>query len=257
MTIRFLVLILCYPLYVTADKIELHGKDWSATFEKFSAQGTIVIYDERHQDDIYYVHNKERAVKRFSPASTFKIAHSLFALDAGLIESKDQVYPWDEKNRPVNNWNQDQTLESAMKYSTVWVFENFAKELGDAKELEYLKKLAYGNQKTGKSPFWIAGDLAISAVEQVQFLRSLYHETLPFKKEHQALIKSVMTLPTEENLTLRGKTGWDGKVGWIVGWAETKQGAVFFALNIDTPRKMKDLPARADILAEVLKELIL
>ena len=37
----------------------------------------------------------ERAGKRYSPASTFKVPHTLFALDAGVVKDEFQVFPWD------------------------------------------------------------------------------------------------------------------------------------------------------------------
>jgi hypothetical protein len=35
----------------------------------------------------------------------------------------------------------DQNLRSAMRNSTVWVYERFAKELGDARETAYMRKI--------------------------------------------------------------------------------------------------------------------
>ena len=43
------------------------------------------------------------------------------------------------------------------------------------------------------------------------------------------------------NWILRAKTGWEGRMGWWVGWVEWPTGLVFFALNIDTPNRMDDL----------------
>lgn len=36
------------------------------------------------------VFNEPRAQKRFYPASTYKIPHTLFALDAGLVKDESQ-----------------------------------------------------------------------------------------------------------------------------------------------------------------------
>ena len=36
--------------------------------------------------------DEKRAVMRFSPASTFKIAHSLIALDLGIVKNVDEVF---------------------------------------------------------------------------------------------------------------------------------------------------------------------
>lgn len=48
----------------------------------------------------------------------------------------------------------------------------------------------------GKAPFWVKGDLAISAFEQVAFLQRFYRNELPFEVTHQRLVKDVMVNKT-------------------------------------------------------------
>ena len=50
-----------------------------------------------------------------------------------------------------------------------------------------------------------------------------------------------MIVEAGRNWILRAKTGWEGRMGWWVGWVEWPTGPVFFALNIDTPNRMDDL----------------
>ena len=71
--------------------------------------------------------------------------------------------------------------------------------------------------------------------------RKLYHNELPFRVEHQRLVKDLMIVEAGRNWILRAKTGWEGRMGWWVGWVEWPTGPVFFALNIDTPNRMDDL----------------
>ena len=61
----------------------LTGGSFSANF----AKGTIVVADERQTDRVILVFDQVRSEKRYSPASTFKIPHTLFALDAGAAMS--------------------------------------------------------------------------------------------------------------------------------------------------------------------------
>ena len=96
---------------------------------------------------------------------------------------------------------------------------------------------------------------AISAQEQVAFLRKLYRNALPFRVEHQRLVKDLMINEAEFDWILRAKTGWDGKVGWWVGWVEWPAGPVFFALNIDTPNRTGDLDKRQAIVRAVLRSI--
>ncbi len=231
-------------------------QDWEAVFAKFDAVGTIVVVDERKGAAGSYVFNLERAKTQLSPASTFKIPHALFALDAGVLRDEFQVIPWDGVKRGYEAWNRDQTLRSSMRHSVVWVYQTFEKALGEEREREYLKKIAYGNaDPTGESPFWVEGNLAISAYEQIDFLQRLYRNKLPFSVANQRLVKDVMLLGAGSDWILRGKTGWSGTVGWWVGWVERPEGSVFFALNIDTPNRVDDLFKREAIARQILESL--
>jgi beta-lactamase class D len=230
--------------------------DWAGFFAAAEARGTIVIVDERGGREVRHTFDADRAARRFSPASTFKIPHSLFALDAGVLRDEFQVFAWDGVKRWLDEWNQDQTLRSAMRNSTVWVYEHFASSLGDAREADYLQKIGYGNASVaGEAPFWVEGDLAISANEQLEFLRRLYRNQLPFASDHQRLVKDVMVNEAGWDWILRAKTGWSGKIGWWVGWVEWPDGPVFFALNIDTPKRTADLAKRKDITRNILRSL--
>ncbi len=51
--------------------------------------------------------------KRFPSASTFKILHTLIALNEGLIRSEYDVLKGDAKKRSYTAWNKDQTLEDS------------------------------------------------------------------------------------------------------------------------------------------------
>lgn len=230
--------------------------DWAGFFSDADALGSLLVADERTGSPGTWVHGLERARRRYTPASTFKIPHSLFALDAGLLKDEFQLIPWDRVTRPTPAWNGDQTLRSAMRHSVVWVYQRFADELGPQREAGYLRAIDYGNGKvTGNAPFWVEGDLAVSCIEQIAFLRRLYRNELPFRVEHQRLVKDVMVVEAGRDWILRAKTGWSGKIGRWVGWVEWPGGPVFFALNIDTPQRLDDLPKREAITRAVLRSI--
>ena len=75
--------------------------------------------DERQTDRVILVFDQVRSEKRYSPASTFKIPHTIFALDAGAARDEFQVFRWDGIKRSFAAHNQDQDLRSAMRNSTV------------------------------------------------------------------------------------------------------------------------------------------
>ncbi|HYD59809.1 MAG TPA: class D beta-lactamase [Noviherbaspirillum sp.] len=231
--------------------------DWDKHFREFDAKGTIVVADERANVRSTSVHDESRARRRYSPASTFKIPHTLFALDAGVVRDEFQVFRWDGVARSFTAHNQDQDLRSAMRNSAVWVYQSFAREIGEDRARHYLGKLNYGNADpdTEQGDYWIDGKLAISAHEQIAFLKGLYRNELPFRVEHQRLVKDIMIVEAGRDWILRAKTGWEGRMGWWVGWVEWPSGPVFFALNIDTPNRMADLPKREAIARAVLRSI--
>jgi beta-lactamase class D len=241
--------------------------DWGRHFAEAGVEGTIVVVDQRASEELSggtegrWVWNLARSAERFTPASTFKIPHALFALDAGVVQDEFQTFAWDGVKHDIDNWNGDQNLRSSMRGSVVWVYQHFAREIGVAGERAYLEKAGYGNADPsgGSDGFWIDGALRISAQEQVEFLQRLYRNELPFKVEHQRLVKDVMIVEAGRDWILRAKTGWQGRaqpqVGWWVGWVERPEGPVFFALNIRMPGLAADLPKREAIARAVLRSI--
>jgi len=228
---------------------------WKSIFDKYDTNGTVVVKDFRGTSSKTYVYNKARSVVRYTPASTFKIPHSLFALDAGVVKDEFQKFKWDGTINEIPTHNQDQTLRSAMRYSALWAYRGFAKEIGERKATAYLQKIKYGNQSASVKirDYWVNGGLEVSAVEQVEFLQKLYRNELPFKVEHQLLTKDIMVTGAGLDWILRSKTGLGQQVGWWVGWIELPAGPVFFAVNIDTPNRMADTHKREAIGREVLR----
>jgi beta-lactamase class D len=260
--ILFLFISVTFSITSIAKNLIIERADWGKYFTAFDAKGTIVVLDTREKIPKQYVFNNKRANTRYSPASTYKIPHTLFALDADVIKDEFQVFKWDGVKRSYSKHNQDQTLRSAMRYSAVWVYDLLAKELGEDKANNYLHKIQYGNENassknlsTKSGSYWIDGELSISAVEQINFLQRFYENKLPFSLAHQLLVKKMMISDKGDDWLIRAKTGWQGQYGWWVGWVEKPTGPVYFALNIDTPNRLKDLYKRQTIVREVLKSI--
>lgn len=228
-----------------------NDKELENIFKKTKITGTIVI--SSLQGNKEYIYNNSRAIKRYIPASTFKIPNTLIALEERVIQDEYEIIKWDGKKRFYELWNKDQTLQSAISLSCVWCYQKFAKQIGDDKYLYYLNKLQYGNEKTGLdvSTFWLEGDMKISAVEQISFLKKLYKNDLPFKQKYIDITKKILTVKTTENYIIKAKSGWSGKIGWYIGYVETKNDIWFFALNADI--KKEELKYRKKIVMEILK----
>ena len=228
-----------------------NDNDIKKIFDKTELNGTLVI--SSLSGDEKYTYNETRDSKGYIPASTFKIPNTLIALQEGVVKDENEVLKWDGKVRSYAPWNRDQTLQSAISVSCIWCYQRFAKEVGDAKYLDYLSKLNYGSQKTGSdvTTFWLDGDIKISAIGQIAFLKKLYKNELPFAQKYIDITKKILIAKQTKTYTIRAKTGFSGKIGWYVGYVETRDKVWFFALNADVTKE--DLKYRKQIVLEALK----
>ncbi len=214
--------------------------------------------------------------RRTLPASTFKVPHALVALETGVVTEKT-VIKWDGTRRDYPVWNRDQTLDSAVKMSAVWVFQQFASAIGRERELSYLKSFHYGSGtfERGVTDFWLNGDLTITPVEEVVFLQRMFSYELPVERRHIDTVKQALTMPHGQILNaagthdfslrwpadtvVRAKTGngnVDGeRVSWIVGALETGGRQYLFASRKRSTTGPLDTTAGADLALRVLNTL--
>lgn len=238
--------------------VNLLGNDTElkTLFESYEVEGTLLI--ESLDGKERYVYNEQRAKKPLLPASTFKIPHTLIALQEGVVNSHSNII-WDRLERSITAWNQDHNLSSAFQSSCVWCYQSFARLVGLKKYNDYLQKLHYGNEKTGLNVerFWLDGELRISAYEQIAFLKKLYQNDLPFLRAHLDTLKFIMIDEQTPSYTIRAKTGWatpqgEEYHGWYVGYAEGTKGVYFFATNLITPTT-NTLPLRKKLSLKALQ----
>jgi len=198
--------------------------------------------------------NDKRAKQQLSPFSTFKITNSLIGLELGLIKNPQQTLTFDKSTYPPQAWwpavwkLPHYDLNSAFKYSMVAIYRQLASDIGAVEMQNYVERFTYGNQDiTSKlDSFWLNGSLKISALEQVEFLKQVYHNQLGLKSSSLEALKSIMLVEERNDLKIYAKTG-AGKVtdgtmlGWYIGFVENKQGTHFFAFNFnrDTYAQMK------------------
>lgn len=226
--------------------------DFSSYFKEF--EGSFVLYDLKQ--DTWKIHNMDRATSRVSPDSTYKIYNALFGLEEEIITPKNSFLPWNHEVYPIEAWNSDQTLPSAMRSSVNWYFQTIDKQLGTARVRRYFQKIGYGNQRIhgDLSSYWMESSLKISPVEQVELLIKLHDNSFDFAPENVQAVKDALFLSAagteissgslygkaEMELpsgNLYGKTG-TGRVddrdvnGWFVGFVETRDNTYFFATNI-------------------------
>lgn len=207
-------------------------------FQRQDVKGTFVLFDVA--TDTMLVSDEARAKKRFTPASTFKIANSLIGLDVGAVKDVDEVLPYGGKPQRIKEWERDMGLREAIKMSNVPIYQELARRIGLERMREGIKKLGYGNMEIGSvvDRFWLDGPLAISAVEQTEFLHRLIKGSLPIDPNAVRAVKEITLLEKTDTYALHGKTGWvfnptPPQTGWWVGWIERENKVYPFALNID------------------------
>ena len=244
----------------TGMKVEVR-KDFKRFFEQNGVSGSIMIYDQ--SKDELSVYNEEQTKIAFIPASTFKIFNSLVGLETGVVKDEHTVFTWDGVSRNNKEWNKDQDLAAAFTNSTVWYYQELAKKVGGEKMKSWLDKVSYGNADTtgGIDAFWTTGGLKITPEQQLDFLRKLHDNKLPFSPASMNTTKKIMIDQTVSDYVLRGKTGWGteagNNIGWYVGYIEMKKKVYYFVNCIQTTdaNNMKFSTARKDIVFQVLKKM--
>lgn len=226
-------------------------------FREAGLNGTIVVMDAH--TGAWTSADSRRAFVPYLPASTFKIPNTLIALETGVARDENQPYAWDHKRRGLPGWDEDQTLSSAFRNSVVWVYQGIARDVGNEQMQQYLRAFRYGNARITPAidRFWLEGDLRITAVEQVDFLRRFAEGKLPLSAHTIEVGRKVMLREHTAHYSLFWKTGLTGgmapqpDIGWFVGWIERDEGRVYFALNADVPKPAL-WPAREAVARRVL-----
>lgn len=236
--------------------------------------GTFVLLDARTGRRLR--RDPARAARRFPPASTFKIANTLIALETGVIAGPDTVLVRDPDRAPRQAWwpaawGDRHTLRSALAGSVVWYYQELARRIGLERMQAYVDRFDYGNRDLsgGIDRFWLTGGLRISADEQVDFLRRFHFGELDISARNTRITKELLVLEQtpgyrpngKSGYRLSGKTGWAGlgepgapQTGWLVGTLERGREVYFFATRLDL-RSDQDAAARLPITKAILRAL--
>jgi len=229
-------------------------------FAALGTQGTFVAYDANGYT--ITASDKVRSGEAQLPASTFKIANFLIALETGVVSDPDKdIFKWDGVKRAIEPWNKDHTLRSAMAASVVPVGQEIARRIGAERMQTYVNLLEYGNRNIGGGleQFWLTGDLRIDPVQQIDFVDRLRRGVLPVSARSQDIIRDILTVTKTDTGLFRYKTGLLGaeigkpSLGWVVGWAEKGEGRTVFAMNMDC-KTPEHVPARIAVTQNLLAD---
>ncbi len=226
-------------------------------FRERGVEGAFVLLDTASGKQT--VHNRRIAERRFVPCSTFKIPNTLIGLETGAIPDERFALPWDHVDRSRPEWNRDHDLASAMKLSVVWFYQEVARRIGKQRMARWVRDLRYGNRDVSGviDRFWLDGPLAISALEQVDFLRRLHAGALPVSAEHAVLVLRLIELERGDGWVLRGKTGLGrhgGRpVGWLVGSVTAQGHTWIYALVLRGSTFDALMPMRRELAEQLLR----
>lgn len=222
-------------------------QDFKKYFDECNVEGAIAIYD--HKNHTWILSDTVATRKETLPASTFKIINLLIALETKTIASENDIVKWPGSTDTLKydyrpNIYHDITVKEAFEVSAGWAFIELAKKIGKDNYKKYLTLCHYGNINLSQTDpdFWNFGAFGISPINQVEFLKKLYEEKLPFSKRNIEIVKKVMITEQNDDYTIHSKTGWtrenDINTGWWVGYIENKNGTYFFATRLLQDRKL-------------------
>ena len=227
-----LVIFLGLTSYIQKPTNEIR-EDFRKYYKKFNVEGSFVLYDQNNDKFTFYYQAQFK--EHYSPASTFKICNSLIGIETGIIMDENFIIAWDSVMRPNTKWNQDHDLKLAFKNSTVWYYRELARRVGGEKMKFWLDKAQYGNTDTsgGVDLFWLKGGLRVTPEQQIDFLKRLRNDKLPFSKRTVDIVKKIMISKDTLGCVIRAKTGWADEekriVGWYVGYIEKNNNVYYFA----------------------------
>ena len=226
-------------------------------------QGAFVLFDVAANRTIR--HNPAQCARWVFPCSTYKIFNSLLFLETGILQNENQVEKWDGKKRPIAEWNQNQTLQSAYAVSAVWYYQRLASRVSPKTTQRYVEAVRYGNRQIPSSfnhrlpHYWLDGPLQISPDDQIAFLMCLQRGDVPFSRRTQTIVRRIMVQQKAGDTVLRGKTGTDGNwatgittLGWYVGYLEKAGRPYIFAANMTYGKNPSGKKAK-EIVLNILK----
>lgn len=248
--IKLLTLILVTST-ISSTANAISAPEYSKLFKNYN--GCFILYNLNEHKIISEYNPKNRCNERIAPDSTFKIALSLMAFNQGVI-NQNTVFKWDGKKGGLPEHEHDQTPNSWLKYSVVWVSQKITPQLGYARIKQYLADFNYGNQDFSGDPgknngltyAWLSSSLKISAEEQLNFLKAMLSNKLPVTNETVANTKKNLYQGKLDNgADYYGKTG-SGlhgrndretnpsklRDGWFIGFIEDGAQRYIFVSNL-------------------------
>ncbi len=235
-----LTLLFLFPLLSVAEICKTIKPIDNNTFTKKNDIHEITFIAINLKDNGCRIINEKGLKQRHSPYSTFKIPHTLIALESGAVKSVDERIEWDPLKYPAatywpETWKKSQTLTTAFQRSVVWYYQTLVPRIDTNQYKKWLEKFQYGNQTftPGSNQFWLNGEIKISPEEQVSFLVCLLKNRCGVNSEIFSAFELIALQESKNGLSLYAKTGagpidpnnFDGAFeGWYVGYVKNNDG---------------------------------
>lgn len=214
-----------------------NSEEIKSLFDQAQTTGVLVIKREKAEE--VYGNDLNRASTEYVPASTFKMLNALIGLEHHKATTTE-VFKWDGQKRLFPDWEKDMTLGDAMKASAIPVYQELARRIGLDLMSKEVKRIGFGNANIGSKVdnFWLVGPLKITPQQEAQFAYQLAHKTLPFSKNVQEQVQSMVFIEEKNGNKIYAKSGWgwdvEPQVGWLTGWVVQPQGEIVaFSLNLE------------------------
>lgn len=219
---------------ISANK---NSEEIKSLFDQAQTTGVLVV--KRGQTEEIYGNDLKRASTEYVPASTFKMLNALIGLEHHKATTTE-IFKWDGQKRLFPDWEKDMTLGDAMKASAIPVYQELARRIGLDLMTKEVKRIGFGNADIGSKVdnFWLVGPLKITPEQETQFAYKLANKTLPFSKNVQEQVQSMVFIEEKNGRKIYAKSGWgwdvEPQVGWLTGWVVQPQGEIVaFSLNLE------------------------
>jgi beta-lactamase class D len=186
------------------------------------------------------VSDAAECAKRAPPCATFDIPATVVALDRGVVPDANAPVRREPSQGPAGgDQPQGISLRDAIRKPAPWVYEEIARRIGAENFSRALGAMRYGNADASGPVERIGfgkpdAKLALSAVEQVDFLARLKRGELPTTAESQARTVEILPVERVENGVIAWKSGacseLERPVAWTVGWVDRAQKITVFAV---------------------------
>lgn len=185
-----LIAIFIFAMPVQATEI-IERNDLKSLFEKHHVMGTFALYAAPQDQLILF--NPDRANTRLIPASTFKIANSLIALETGIVKDDSEILPYGGKRQPIKRWERDMPLKQAFKVSNVPIYQGLARKIGFENYRAWLRKFEYAIRALARisRPSGSAVRSKLVLLNRFNFFQNSQIHNSPFLKTPNRLCKKL------------------------------------------------------------------